>query len=175
MTEEFRRSEALGIAVRMENQGMDFYRKASEQSSHPFEKRMFLSLVQDEKRHAEIFRQMAEREGVRPSTLDEMNREGPIKRISAIFRDVATQIKQELKPDDDDIKVIDIAKGLEEKAYDFYSSTAKQITDAAEKALFEKIAAEENEHWRILDDTKLYLTDPAQWHLKEEKPLIDGG
>lgn len=39
----------------------------------------------------------------------------------------------------------------------------------------EKIALEENEHSRILDDTLLYLTDPAQWQIKEEKPLIDGG
>jgi len=34
---------------------------------------------------------------------------------------------------------------------------------------------EQNEHFRLLEDTLLYLTDPVEWNFKEEKPLIDGG
>jgi len=118
---------------------------------------------------------MAERERVRPSAYEELDPEGPLKRISAAFRQVARQLKEETKPDQDDIRAIDVAKGLEEKAYGFYSATAKEVSDPTEKEIFERIAREENEHWRILDDARLYLTDPAQWHLKEERPLIDGG
>lgn len=175
VAEQDKRSEALGIAVRMERQGMELYRKASERTVHPFAKKMFLSLVEDEKRHEEIFQRMAEAAGVRPSAVDEMDKEGPLERISAIFRETALQLNEELRPDDDDIKVMDIAKDLERKAYDFYTAAAKQMSDALEKTAFERIAAEENEHWRILDDTKLYLTNPAEWHIKEERPLIDGG
>ena len=175
MAEQDKRSEALGIAIQMERQGMEFYRKASESTVHPFAKKMFLSLVEDEKRHEKIFQQMAEAAGVRPTALDEMDKEGSLKRISAIFRETALQLKEELRPDDDDIKAIDIAKDLERKAYDFYTATAKQMSDTVERTAFERIAAQENEHWRTLDDTKLYLTNPAEWHIEEEKPLIDGG
>ena len=154
---------------------MEFYRKASEKAAHPFAKKMFLSLVEDEKRHERIFQEMAKKAGVRPSTLDEMDKEGPIKRISAIFRETAARLKEEVKPEDDDLKVIRIACDMERKAFDFYTASAAQMDDPVEKSAFEKIAAQENDHWRILDDTLLYLTNPAEWHIKEEKPLIDGG
>lgn len=175
MAEQDKRSEALGIAVQMEREGMEFYRKASDRSAHPFTKKMLLSLVEDEKRHEQIFREMAKEAGVRPRTLDEMDKEGPLKRIAAIFRETAARLKEEVKPEDDDIKVINIARDMERKAFDFYSATAGQMDDPVERSAFEKIAAQENDHWRILDDTLLYLTNPAEWHIKEEKPLIDGG
>lgn len=175
MAEQSKRSEALAIAIHMEKKGIEFYHKAGERHSHTFGKRMFLSLAADEKRHVRVFEEMAEREGLRPGAMDEIDKEGPIQRISAIFREVSRQVSEEMQPTDDDIRVIEIAKGLEQEAYDFYIQTAKTVSDAKEKRILEKIADEENQHYRILEDTRLYLTDPAEWNLKEEKPLIDGG
>lgn len=176
MAEQDKRSEALGVAIQMEKEGIGFYTRASEQHSHPFGKKMFASLAKDEERHVAIFQEMAAAAGVRPSRADELDQEGPLKRMNAIFREVGKQVAEAMSPSDDDIKVIGIAKEMEQKAYAFYTETADQATDDEEaKAILRKIALEENEHYRILEDTRLYLTDPAEWNLKEEKPLIDGG
>ena len=175
MGEAGKRSEALGIAIKMEKEGQSFYLKAMNLTDDPFVKSMFHSLAEDEMRHAEIFRSMADEVGVKPAALEAIDKEGPTKRISAVFREAARKVREDLKPDDDQIKILDIALGMEQKAYDFYHETAQLCDDPKEKEILGKIANEENEHYRILDDTKLYLTNQAEWNIKEEKPLIDGG
>jgi rubrerythrin len=80
-----------------------------------------------------------------------------------------------MKSSDGDIKAIDLALGMEEKAYAYYTDAAKAMTDGQEKDILLKIAEEENEHFRILSDTRLYLTYPQMWHIIQEKPVIDGG
>lgn len=170
-----RKSEALGAAIRLELEGIDFYAKCAERSRSELARRMFRSLGGDEKRHAEIFRAMAEEEGVTPAGVDEMRRESPFQRMAAIFREAGKDLKKGLDPNDDDIKAIEIAKQMETKSFNFYAETARATGDADEKRILLRIAAEENEHYRILDDTKLYLTYPEMWFIKDEKPLIDGG
>ena len=169
------RSDALGAAIRMEEEGIRFYTKAAGQSRDPLGKKMFLSLVKDEERHAQIFREMAAQEGVRPSRVGEMDKASPAARIRSIFKGAAGKVKKALKADAGDVKVIDIALRMEEKAYFHYSEAAKAMTDSREKRILQKIAEEENEHFRILNDTRLYYTYPQMWHIIQERPVIDGG
>jgi len=175
MSDPSKRSESLGIAIRMEKKGMAFYRDAGEKALTPLARTMFLSLVEDEKLHVKVFQEMADAAGVTPATVEEMDKDGAVKRIGGMFREAAKQVKENSGSDDDQIEAIDIAKGMEEKAYKFYSEMAGETDDPAEKDILKKIAEQENEHFRILDDTRLLLTNPAEWHIKEEKPLIDGG
>jgi len=51
-------SKAIKTAIKLEEDGMDFYQKASEKTSHPFGKRMFLSFAEDEKRHLTILKEI---------------------------------------------------------------------------------------------------------------------
>jgi len=175
MSDQARVSEAIGAAVEMERKGIAFYQAAAQKMSDPFAKKMFLSIAEDEKRHERIFRDMAAKAGARPADLQEMNREGPIRRVQAIFRELGRKVTEDVRPDDDRIKALDMALRMEEESYAFYSETAKTCPDEKEKEMFLLIANEENEHYRLFDDTKLYLTNPAEWNIKEEKPLIDGG
>ena len=195
MAQSPKTSEALGIAVQMEQEGRKYYLETAAKMTNSFAGRMFLSLAEDERRHEQIFRQMALEEGIRPGELDEIDPEGPIKRIRVIFREVA---RDAAVPVADDIEALKVAMKMEEEAFRFYSQTAGELLLSAphcvasaeqcrsglrrvatgsptEREILEKIALEENEHFRILDDTLLYLTDPVKWNLKEEKPLIDGG
>ena len=157
-------SEALDIAVRMEQEGQAFYAEAAEKMTHPFGRRMFLSFVNDEQRHEQIFRQMAREEGCLPAETDEIKPEGPTKRIRAIFRDTT---KDAVSPGADGVELIRAAMEVEERAFRLYSEMAKATDSATERSILEKIAREENEHSRILDDTLLYLylAGPAQWRL----------
>ena len=69
----------------------------------------------------------------------------------------------------------DFALEVEKKSYDHYSAGAETTDDERVKKILLRIADEENEHYAILADTRLYLTNPTEWNLKEERPLIDGG
>jgi rubrerythrin len=174
MTGKAKRSDALGIAIRMEEEGIRFYSKAAERAKNDLVKKMFASLVKDEERHRAIFQEMAAQEGVRPSRADELDESSPAKRIKSIFRGAAAKVKKSLGSTEDVVKVIDIALGMEEKAYFSYAAVAKTMADPQEKQILLKIAEEENEHFRILNDTRLYLTYPQMWNIIQEKPVIDG-
>lgn len=175
MAKKMKRSDALGVAVRMEQEGIEFYTTAGRECRDPLGKRMFLSLVKDEERHLEIFREMAAQKGVRPGRADEMDESSPAKRVRPIFKGAAKKLKKALKAGDGDLQAIDVALGMEEKAYFYYTEAAKATGDAGERNILLKIAEEENEHFRILNDTRLYLTYPQMWHIIQEKPVIDGG
>jgi rubrerythrin len=45
---------ALEIARKMETDAIKFYKEASEKTRHPAGKKMFLSIVEDEKRHLQM-------------------------------------------------------------------------------------------------------------------------
>ena len=174
MAGKAKRSDALGIAIRMEEEGIRFYSKAAAQSGQTLVRRMFESLVKDEERHRAIFQEMATQEGVRPSRADELDESSPAKRIQSIFKGAAAKVKKALRSSDEIVQAIDIALGMEEKAYFFYAGAAKTMAAAQEKQILLKIAEEENEHFRILNDTRLYLTYPEMWNIIQEKPVIDG-
>ena len=174
MAGKTKRSDALGIAIRMEEEGIRFYSKAAEQAENTLARRMFASLVKDEERHRAIFQEMAAQEGVRPSRANELDESSPAKRIQSIFKGAAAKVKKSLRSTDEIIQAIDIALGMEEKAYFSYAGAAKTMADAQEKQILLKIAEEENEHFRILNDTRLYLTYPQMWNIIQEKPVIDG-
>ncbi len=174
MAAKAKRSDSLGIAIRMEEEGIRFYSKAAEQAEHPLAKKMFASLVKDEERHRAIFQEMAEQEGVRPSRADELEESSPAKRIQSIFKGATAKARKSFQSTDEVVQAIDFALGMEQKAYFFYAGAAKAMADAQEKEILLKIAEEENEHFRILNDTRLYLTYPEMWHIIQEKPVIDG-
>jgi rubrerythrin len=169
-----KRSDALGAAIRMEEEGIRFYSEASARAGNALVKEMFASLAKDEERHRAIFQEMAAREGVRPSRADELDESSPAKRIKSVFKGAAAKVRRSLRGADDMVRAIDIALGMEEKAYFTYTAAAKTMPDAQERRILLKIAEEENEHFRILNDTRLYLTYPEMWHIIQEKPVIDG-
>lgn len=173
MAKQTKRSGALGVAIQMEKEGIAFYTKAADQTKNPLGRKMFLSLVGDEQRHVRIFEELAAQEGVIPSAAEELDDNNPMKRAGSFFK--AASKKTGKTASDDDIKAIDFALGMEKDAYFFYLNAAKAVSDPAEKEILQKIAEEENQHFRILNDTRLYLSYPEMWHIIQEKPLIDGG
>jgi rubrerythrin len=167
-------AEAIQAGLETEQQGLKAYEAAAARSRHPFARKMFESLANDERRHAEWFAKLAAERGVAPAPLDRLDPDGFLKSIRKTFKGLRAKIRG-MSPDADDIKAIEVALTLETKSFQMYDKAAKSATDPAEKALFQFIAREENNHWAILDDARLYLTNPEKWNIKQEAPLIDGG
>ncbi|HRU05052.1 MAG TPA: ferritin family protein [Candidatus Brocadiia bacterium] len=168
-------AEVVKTGVQMEKEGEKVYRDAAAKTKHPFAKEMFLSLAKDEKRHGEWFLKMGESLGVAKDLLAKgKTPDAFVGQMRDTFGKLRAKIEG-LKASADDMKVIEVALGLEEKSYDVYSKAAAAATDPAVKKVLDFVAKEENNHYRILADVKLYLSDPGKWNIKEESPLIDGG
>ena len=165
-------SEAVRVAIQLETDGMAFYEEAAKKTSNEFGKGMFLSLVEEEKRHLQILNEVCKGQAPAPDEQAGVVFKG---KITTIFKDVTEDLKKKLESGPDDAEAVKIAMDLEEKGYKFYEKAGEEAVGEAEKTLFKRLAIEENGHWTLLEDTYVYLTDPEQWDLRANPPLLDGG
>jgi rubrerythrin len=56
-----------------------------------------------------------------------------------------------------------------------YSEAAAKVESPQARELFEHLAAEEQDHYRLLHNTYEYMSNPEGWHGFDESPMLDGG
>ena len=74
----------------------------------------------------------------------------------------------------DEMEVFKIAMDMEKECVDFYNKHAAEATDEKEKALFEKLAQEEEEHYRVFSNTHSYLDDTGNWFMWDDHSIVEG-
>ena len=166
MGEEFDRALAMGIKT--ETDGMEMYGNAAKKSTNPLGKALFESLVADERNHLKAIKARAGKGWRKPGNT-------PRDRIRTVFQDVTKDIKERLSADPTDVEAIRIALEFERKGYHMYKEAAKKVLDAKGHDLFEWLAGEENEHFKILQDLLEYLEKTYSWFVANEGPILDGG
>lgn len=166
-------SEALRIALQTEKDGIELYTKAIEGTTHPFGKKLFLSLVEDEKSHIKMIEGIAEGMGM-SAALEEAREGTPRERISTIFSESKNDLAERVAASPDELEVLKVAMEYESKGYEYYKKAARETGSPDEEALFEKLAQEENEHHQILESTYEYLDQTGKWFLWDEQALLEG-
>lgn len=167
MAESFQ--DALQQARKMEMDGIDFYNKLAEQCASEAGKAMFTSFSGDEKRHLRIIKEIAEGMGVTTNDLPM-----PRETIRTIFADAATRTDDYARATQDEKDAIQVAMGMETKSFQLYTDSAAEADDASMKELFERLAAQENQHYEMLENTLEYLNSNEAWFLWKEGGLLTG-
>ena len=160
--------KAIETAIKMEKNAIAFYKEAVEKTDHPFGKRMFLSFVGDEKEHLCMLSDLAEKEDV------EFKINKPLKTIRTIFEELKDEMIDQVRATTDEISAIKIAMDMEKEGFHYYEKVASESLDESERGLFEKLAHEEDQHFRILENTAEYLNDTGNWFMWEEYSIVEG-
>jgi rubrerythrin len=167
-------SKAIKTAIKLEDDGIDFYRKASEKTSHPFGKKMFLSFAEDEKRHLTVLKEI-----LADLKFSDFNRffeeKTPREKIKTVFGEVKNEIKERIATNPDELEALKIGMDMESKSVEFYQGALGKTQDSYQEAFFRRLIEEEKEHYQLLQNTHSYLKDSGDWFLWEEKALLDGG
>jgi rubrerythrin len=149
--------DILEYAMKMEQDGMAFYKKHADATSDPALKQIFVTLVEEEARHYQIFKKLNEN----PSEItgDEISASSNLDEVKNIFLQMSrnTESKQF---GDDVISVWTEALRIEEKASAFYKEKADSEADAVTKKLMLAIAEEETRHIHMIDTVLMYLKHP---------------
>ncbi len=161
--------DALQQARKMEMDGIDFYNKLAEQCASEAGKAMFTSFSDDEKRHLRIIKEVAEGMGVNAADLPM-----PRDTIRTIFADAAAKVDDYANATQDEKDAIQVAMGMETKSFQLYTESAAQADDASVKELFERLAAQEDQHYEMLQNTLEYLNNNEAWFLWKEGGLLTG-
>jgi rubrerythrin len=137
--------EVIRIAIRMEEEGHDFYKKAEGCTADQFGKMMYASLAEDELRH------------------------------KALLQKVDKSVCERVPATADDLSALEFAMGKERESHDMYRDAADSSADPLAKAVFLRMAQEEDQHFQILENTKYILEEYENWSIWEEGGPIEGG
>jgi len=150
--------DVIEFAMKMEQDGMAFYKKHADKTPDPDLKQIFMTLVEEEARHYQIFKSLKD-DPSRISKEISFSVPGNLETVKNIFEQMSND-PPDKKFGDDVISAWTEALRLEEKAHAFYKDKAKVETDAATKKLLMAIAEEETRHVHMIDTVLMYLKHP---------------
>lgn len=159
---------AIEIAAKMETEAIKFYREAADKTSHPAGKGMFLSIVEDEKRHLLMLSDLLK--GLDLKIQDA----SPLKNIRTVFEEKKEQMMQRIAASQDELEAFKIAMEMEQEGKEFYIKNAETLSSDIEKRLFQTLAKEEEEHFRVFSNTYSYLKESGNWFMWDERSIVEG-
>lgn len=164
--------DVIKTAIKMEEDGYDFYKKAEGRTTSDMGRKMFASLAGDELKHKRMLERL--RDKVSQDATD-MELPLPKERLKSVFADARANIDKTVAPSAGDIEALTFAMGKETESYEMYKSAADESTDPGVKKVLDRMAQEENHHYEILQETKYYLEQHKNWSIWEEGGPIEGG
>jgi rubrerythrin len=160
---------SLEISMKMETDAILFYREAAARTSRPVGKKMFLSVVEDEKRHLDMLNSLFK-------GLDlKMEDASPMKNVKTVFEEYKDEMMQRVSATTDDLEVFRIAMNMEKEGVEFYRSALAEAKTEKEQKLFAQLIREEEQHFAIFENTYSFLSDTGNWFMWEEHSIVDGG
>ena len=160
---------AVEIAIKMETDAIDFYREAAVKVGNEVGQRMFLSIVGDETRHLQMLTDILQGVDI---TMEDVN---PMMNIRTIFDELKDEMMKRVEATGDELDAFRIAMEMEKKGEEFYRRAASETPSFTEKALFQRLAGEERQHYTAFSNTYFFLANSGNWFMWEERSIVDGG
>ncbi len=145
--------DALKIAMETEKRGINFYRTAAENTTHPSTRSAFLRMLEEERQHfsdlqVEWKRLIEGNESVLDAPVflhfdfDALNRIFPSRE----------RVRQSINEDMDEMEALRLAMNMELEAYNFFHEYAEKFKDTKGRDIFLKFAAEEQDHYALIKE-----------------------
>lgn len=167
--EEITLKVAIETAIKMEIDAIDFYTDASVKAKNKVGREMFLSIVEDEKRHLKMLRDILKELDI---PLTEVN---PMMNIRTIFEELRHEMMERVTATDDELNAFKIAMDMEKKGVEFYKKAALSAETQKQRELFERLTREEEQHFAIFANTYFFMQNTGSWFMWEEHSIVDGG
>jgi rubrerythrin len=167
--------QMLCTAQEMEEKGRAFYEKALAISENPLGKEIFRLLIDDEIVHLERIRNISDSlTKDKGWTEDWKALQCGYRDLGQVFRDLAARENKAELINSSDLEALKLAHDFELRSVEFYESQLPRATDPLEQAFLVQMIVEEKAHYRALQDTTYYLTDPEGWFIEKERAGLDG-
>lgn len=143
--------EVVKDAIRVENDGYQFYRVVEEKITDPKGKEVFSSLAKDETNHMQILKslyQSIKEEG--EYKFDETKDMKHILQTTSENPIFSKEFKERIEQVQFEMAALSVGILLEKNSIEFYTKSARQSEDKDVKMLFNYLANWEGEHLRVL-------------------------
>lgn len=160
--------DVIEMALKMEQEAADFYTKCAEKTTNPIGKKMFLSIADDEKHHMSCAIHVKQKKEFSPLQTR------PVQDMKKIFEQNKESMFGRVSSTSDELQALEMAMKMEESAIQFYKNALAGTTDPSEKAFFECLIQDEEEHFSIFQNTHSFLSDTGNWFMWDEHSIVEG-
>ncbi len=168
--------EILEKAIIFEEEGMAFFQDRAQNAPSQLERNLFNSLAKDEAGHkAQLMKIHGDllQEGtidVLPAVDDDH-----VINVRAIFENAIADVHDPYNFQLEELEILNGAMDVERRGYHMYASAAAEVTAPRARALFEHLAAEEQNHFTLLKNTYDFMSDPESFDVFDGNAMLDGG
>lgn len=160
---------AIEISIKMETDAIAYYSEAAAKTEHPVGKKMFLSIIEDEKRHLKMLEDIFKGLDIKIQDVS------PLKNVKTVFEKHRDEMSERVPATTNEMDALKEAMNMEKEGIEFYTKAGKEAKTAKEKALFERLAQEEKQHYQVFSNTYFFMSDTGSWFMWEEHSIVDGG
>jgi rubrerythrin len=139
----------------MECEGQEYYHALASKTAHTGLKNILTMLADDEIKHQQAI------ENIRITSCV-MAESQALNKAKNVFRQMK-EFGAEVDLSGDEEKLYQHAMDLEAKSRAFYKDKADQVQTPEQKALFLKLAEEENKHYQIMSNLVDFVEAPKNW------------
>ncbi len=152
---------ALTMAIRIEQNGYRFYRRAADETQDPQAKALFERLAEDEVAHERILRNRLKALQEDGTWVPVGEDEWPDDGLSAVSSPIFSpeRLKEGIRDYTSELSALRMAYLIEKNAVAFYTKAAQETGDPVGAAMYRDLADWEREHQRVLEDEYRFLAD----------------
>lgn len=160
-------------AMEFELEGRRILSEAGEKAKDPLSKATFKFLADQELKHIEAIKAYAKslnEEGDFDMSKMEtaLTKKAALRSIKGIFDEFQTPFEIAAAEDDSRLDVYQVAMDMEDHGHDFYKSAAAHASDPVAKKFYSFLAAEEVNHFEIIQETYTFLNQPDAFQAIDE-------
>lgn len=147
---------ALEYAINMEIDGENYYSEQAKLNHHNSLEVVCLLLAKAEHNHAQLLQNKA------AGLTYELSDDDSYSKIKNVFKD-AGDFKSDIKVTPNQLDFYRTALEKEKQSIELYTNLLSNAADAHEKALFNFLIEQENQHFSILDEMVTMLRHAEEW------------
>lgn len=156
--------QALSQALKLEQEGREFYLRAAEETANEKGRAMFLSLADDERMHLEAVErqvQAIQREGtyVELPSLEVPDIDLDLK----LFPPERQEVKERIGVSPNELEALHAALEIEMRAHSLYRTAAKETKDEVGNRMYRWLADAEMTHFNLLMSNYESLVSLGGW------------
>ncbi|MDP3879455.1 MAG: ferritin family protein [Dehalococcoidales bacterium] len=154
----------LERAIRIEQEGREFYLKAAQTTEEEKGRETFRTLASDEQNHLDLIKKQRQSLSDQSQWIipDEI-KPAPVDLQKTLFPKGREALKKAIGAKSGESDALVFGLEIESKSYDFYRQAASEITDHQGKAMFQFLAGEEKQHFDTLMMRYDFLFGPIAW------------
>lgn len=165
----------LNTALKMEEEGKEFYERARVNCSGEMARDMFSALIKEEDVHIERIKKIYTSLNDNQKWTDEWRAVGVVHEdLDDLFRKLASKQRKKIKAAEEELEAMDVGIDFEERSIKYYEDYLSKTSDPKEKAFLERMVEEEKDHRTLLTDMKQFHSNPAAWFAENERHSLDG-